>query len=526
MTNNFKKRLQNILKNNGFTPSKHPVSKISLPKEQTEKAKEQIENAKEHIYDKYLSTYSSQEVQEYFNYFIAAFLIEYSKNYPNYKIATSYRLKSKKSLEDKVNDYVSRIPEKSKVVVENKNNDNPTFGLKMDNIADAFAMKIVLEDRPTIIPSRKGSTIHELLKTSNANKRFADDMQEFEEEIYEASDDLTTSTPIYGTVTKKDYYENCIKLIEKIITTIPTKSNELIEFYQNKIETCKIKLNSLENENTLVGEEDYPSLNESDGKIDFSKLLKDFNERIYDHVEFEITSTQIKTLFDKSDLLKQFGISIASEKEKIRPNGYIAKFYIMKTPIGYFELQVQTKRASKDAQFGHSAHTNMNSTKKLEMYEVPKNSTNYTGLLNYADYVSPNYFSAELDESEKNRVKIIRASLYENYRKVLSEVPKGSEEEKKLEEYIAPLYENEEKIFGSLGQTKQIAIILSEIYDYINKLKENGITVNLKDSSENTQIFKTGNKLGDERTLNFKKSIDIYVYLCYYINVKVIKKLP
>ena len=196
MTNDFKKRLQNILKNNGFTPSKHPVSKISLPKEQTEKAKEQIENAKEHIYDKYLSTYSSQEVQEYFNYFIAAFLIEYSKNYPNYKIATSYRLKSKKSLEDKVNDYVSRIPEKSKVVVENKNNDNPTFGLKMDNIADAFAMKIVLEDRPTIIPSRKGSTIHELLKTSNANERFAYDMQKFEAEIYEASDDLTTSTPI------------------------------------------------------------------------------------------------------------------------------------------------------------------------------------------------------------------------------------------------------------------------------------------------------------------------------------------
>lgn len=510
MTKDFKKRLQNILKNNGFTPSEHPVSKISLPKEQTEKAKK-------HIYDKYLSTYSSQEVQEYFNYFIAAFLIEYNKNYPNYQIATSYRLKSKKSLEDKVNDYVSRIPEKSKVVVENKNNDNPTFGLKMDNIADAFAMKIVLTGRPTTIPSRKGSTIHELLKISNANQRFADDMQEFEGEIYEASDDLTTSTPIYGTVTKKDYYENCIKLIEKIITTIPTKSNELIEFYQNKIETCKIKLNSLENENTLVGEEDYPSLNESDGKIDFSKLLKDFSERIYDHVEFEITSTQIKTLFDKSDLLKQFGISIASEEEKIRPNGYIAKFYIMKTPIGYFELQVQTKRASIDAQFGHSAHTNMNSTKKLEMYEVPKNTTDYTGLLKYADYVSPNYFSAKLDESEENRVQIIRASLYENYRKVLSEVPKGSEEEKKLEEYFAPLYENEEKIFGSLWQTKRIAIILPEIRAYLSKLeeklKEFGITVNLKDSSENTQIFKTGNELGEERTLNFKKSIDIYVHL-------------
>ena len=44
------------------------------------------------------------------------------------------------------------------------------------------------------------------------------------------------------------------------------------------------------------------------------------------------------------------------------------------------------------------------------------------------------------------------------------------------------------------------------------KLKTGNKTI-VKDSSGNTQIFKTGNELGDERTLNFKKSIDIYVYL-------------
>lgn len=93
---------------------------------------------------KYIETYSSEEVEQYFHNMVAAFMLEYQKFYPDYTIKVSYRFKSPKSLSDKVVEYILNS-EKYKIKYNEISGQSEQI---IKDITDAVAMKIVLIKRP------------------------------------------------------------------------------------------------------------------------------------------------------------------------------------------------------------------------------------------------------------------------------------------------------------------------------------------------------------------------------------------
>ena len=273
-------------------------------------------------------------------------------------------------------------------------------------------------------------------------------MEEFASQLEEVDDFDMTSSPVYK-VTKEEYYKKCIELIDRIISMIPKQSTELIDFYKEKKKNFVESLDAVLDiqtlgidEELLVDETDYP-MPENSEDLDFFGLLKDFSGRIYDDIDFELLNRQVSAILKKSEILKQLGIKCSSEKLKITSNGYRSYFNILQTPIGYLEIQDQTLFGYEDGNHGYSAHASkMGENKKIKGVKIP-NAQDSEGIKKFRDAIkniSPRYYTAKMDDNEKGRVIINGSSDYENYKKVISEVPKGSKQFKLIQKYLSKVY--------------------------------------------------------------------------------------
>lgn len=431
---------------------------------------------------KYIETYDSEEVEQYFHNMVAAFMLEYQRLYPDYTIKVNYRFKSPKSLRDKVAEYVIN-PDKYKIEY-NKNLGQCEQIIK--EITDAVAMKTVLIRKPDNIIYPRDSKMLGLLSEKNENLQFANKMEEFASQLEEVDDFDMTSSPIYK-VTKEEYYKKCIELIDRIISMIPAQSTELIDFYKEKRKTFEESLDAVLDiqtlgidEELLVDETDYP-MPENSEDLDFFGLLKDFSSRIYDDIDFELLNRQVSAILKKSELLKQLGIGFSSEKLKITPNGYRSYFNILQTPIGHLEMQNQTLRAYEDGNHGYSAHASkMGDNKKIKGVKIP-NLQDKEGIKKFRKSIrniSPRYYTAEMDVREKGRVIINGSSDYENYKKVISEVPKGSQQAKLIERYLGEVYRKRDALFASGGKANSMGFILPDIKAYIETLQKDNVVDN------------------------------------------------
>lgn len=421
-------------------------------------------------------TYSSKEVQNYFHNIVAAIMLEYNKYFSKYgyEIQIFYRFKSPKSLSEKIAEYTIR-PNKYKM---NFNIQGTSPEQLISKLNDAAALKVVLVKSPSSPPFRNNEKISRLLSEKNQNEQFLDNMREFETQLIK-TDDLGFETDEYEyKVAKKDYYSNCIKVLDTIISLIPKEAAELVQYYNDKKETFMSNIEIIENmqidgldNDLLVDESDYP-VNENSNEVDFTTLLNDLSERINDNLDFEILNMQMENILSRSPIVKDLGLKLSSSKLKIRDNGYISFFNVLDTPIGPVELQNQTHRAYIDGNIGHSAHTKMRSSKKIKPAKIP-NPSDSEAVKKFKEevhYVSPKYFSAKMDSEEKNRVLISGSSDYNNYRKVISEVPKGSVQSKMLDKYFQKLYKNQSKIFNDGYKEESYSFTVPDIKRFIKKL--------------------------------------------------------
>lgn len=422
-------------------------------------------------------TYSSKEVQNYFHNIVAAIMLEYNKYFSKYgyEIQIFYRFKSPKSLAEKIAKYTIQ-PNKYKMDFNVKG----TLPVQLiSKINDAAALKVVLVKSPPSPPFRNNEKIAKLLSEKNRNEQFLDNMREFETQLIK-TDDLGFETDEYEyKVTKKDYYSNCIKVLDTIISLIPKEATELIQYYNDKKETFMSSIEIIEDmqqidgldNDLLVDESDYP-VNENSNEVDFPTLLNDLSERINDNLDFEILNMQMKNILSRSPIVNDLGLKLSSSKLKIRNNGYISFFNVLDTPIGPVELQNQTHRAYIDGNIGHSAHTKMRSSKKIKPAKIP-NPSDSEAVKKFKEevhYVSPKYFSAKMDSEEKDRVLISGSSDYNNYRKVISEVPKGSVQSKMLDKYFQKLYKNQSEIFDDGYKEESYSFTITDIKKFIKKL--------------------------------------------------------
>ena len=395
---------------------------------------------------KYNQKFSLPEAQNFFHNLVATIMLEYNKYFESYNIECSYRFKSPKSLADKIVDYILR-PEK---------HINQEKGLSdIKEITDIFAMDLILTDRPSSFHS-KDAQINELIREKVENQEFVSEMQEFKNRLIE---DEFSITPTYTyDVTKKDYYNKCLEVIDKLISIVPPEATDLIGKYQIQKEKITESLNFFTEtmpEDTLVDETDYPS-DGSDG-IDFIKLLDNFSARIYDKVDLAILTKQAQSIFENSELIKKLGISIEDYKEKRASSGYTSNFIYLNTPLGVVECQLQSKNQFRDGNIGDSAHTKM-SGKTIKGFKIPnpENPEEIKKFKSSVAYVAPKFFVARIDDVEAGKVLIQSYTDYKSYRKVLGQVQKGSIQEKTLLSYFDKLYSLRDTIFDSHGGTQEL----------------------------------------------------------------------
>lgn len=408
-----------------------------------EKNEQELFNNK---FREYSSKFDSPQVQEYFHSLVAAIMLEYNKYFEGYRIECHYRFKSPKSLADKIVDYISR---------SDKHINSPnSAGFDITPITDIFAMNLVLTDRPSSFHS-KDPKIHELIEQKVKNQEFISKMQEFKSKLLD--DEFSIKPEYIYTVTKKEYYSKCLEIIDRLISLFPPEATDLISKYQAQRKLIADSLEFIQEtmpDDTLVDEVDYPSKNEND--IDFIRLLESFSSRIYDEIDLAVLTRQAQSIFNNSELLNKFGVSFLGFKEKRAPSGYTSNFVYLKTPLGEIECQLQSKNQFRDGNIGESAHTKMQG-KTIKGFKIPdpNNPEDVKRFKSSVLYIAPKFYVAKMDEVEADKVIIQGYTDYKNYRKVLGQIQKGSQQEKTLLSYFDKLYSLRDKIFDSNGSTQE-----------------------------------------------------------------------
>lgn len=210
--------------------------------------------------------------------------------------------------------------------------------------------------------------------------------------------------------------------------------------------------------------------------VDFLKLITDFNSRIHDKLDLAMLTKQVCSVFDKSPLLKKFGVKLQKDtsKRKRTEKGYVSNLYYIDTPFGKIEMQLQTQHENNESNYGYSAHSEISDSKDIERFEIPnlKDRKKVHDFRTSVELVSPQKFLAQFDNGEPNRIITQVFGKFQNYKSVASQVKRGSDADKEVKEYFAKLYEIRNKIFyNEDAQEKIESFIEYDIDQYLESEK-------------------------------------------------------
>lgn len=462
-------------------------------------------------YSRNVDRFNDPATQRYFNTLIATIMLEFHNSYENSDIRTLYRIKSPKSVLDKVLDYLSRT-EKSDYEI---NQFGEPQGRLKEDLSDMFAMTIVGCNRPPIFYSNNPE-IQELIKEQNKNHILLGEMQKYKSR-------LTGSEFSSGTkrsykfdykigeepLSREEYYVYCMSLIQGIKSLINPKATKLLKKYDNMLENIRANVPGefIELAEPFVFEEEtsyprttfdkrqivsqistshiYKKADDANALIemkkditakdvevvDFLDLIDDFSARIHDKLDLVVLRKQVEATFADSELLKQFGVKIIPDslKQKRTEDGYVSDFIYLGTPFGKVEMQLQTQHENQEASYGYAAHCEMNG-KSFKEFDIPEpgNEQQLKDFRTCVEFVSAKKFIAQFDNSEKNRVFIQVLGKYQNYKAILTQVKKGSEDDMRLTEYFAQLYGSRNEIFPGEAEQERIESFMGyDIQEYI-----------------------------------------------------------
>lgn len=458
-------------------------------------------------YDKNIKKFESPEVVNYFNNLVAAFMLEYQKSYGNFDIKVPYRIKSSKSVFDKVLDYLSRS---DKHIETDENGENYKLELN-EEIRDIFAMTVVSENTPPTFASNDPE-IMELIKEKKTNDLFLEVMQKYKLQITK-NEFSGIEMPEYSyNSNKREYYYYCIMEIERIKSLIDPRAVDLKRKYDDILEKishevpknfynrcmnlaneCKSSRNIesidstkklaslntrfLDEVNKYLTPDEIKSLDKPISKkdtevVNFFSITNDFSARLNDKLDLAVLQKQVYSVFKSSELLKRFGIKldISSEKQKRTPSGYVANFVYIDTPFGKIEMQLQTQHENIEGNYGYAAHTEMNG-KKIKEIELPEpgDKQKMKEFQDCVNFISPRKFLAQFDNTERNRIIIQKSGKYQNYKSVISQVKRGSSEDTRITKYFGRLYPRRNEFFpNSEDQDEVESFIFYDIEEYLD----------------------------------------------------------
>ena len=469
-------------------------------------------------FQKNVKRFNDKNTQKYFNNFIAALMLEFHRAYENFDIRIPYRIKSAKSAFDKILKYLDR-PEKS---VYEYNDAHEYQGRLNEDLTDMFAMTIVACNRaPTFFSN--DPEINDLIEEKKRNHSLLGTMQEYKIKITDTEfSGVESSTYNYNnSSTKEEYYFNCILLINRIKTLIHPNATNLLKKYDDMLERIKnnipenffILVNSMlsnpriaeginlekdikrayalartvSNQANFEGMKDAITTDDVE-TIDFLELLQDFTARIHDKLDLAILKKQIYSVFKSSELIKKFGVTICPESEKLKrtESGYVSDFVFLDTPFGRIEMQLQSQHEHQEGNYGYSAHSDMDG-KGFKEFDIPprNNREKIKDFRKCVEFVSPKKFLAQFDSAEPNRILIQIFGKYQNYKSIMTQVRRGSESEKRLNEYFAKIYPRRNELFSGEARQEMIeSVILEDLEEYFRSKAFKEI---MKGQEENTR---------------------------------------
>lgn len=441
-------------------------------------------------YQKNVKKFNEKSTQNYFNNFIAAMMLEYHKAYENFDIRVPYRIKSAKSAWDKILEYLTRD---DKSEYQTNALQEPQVRLKED-LTDMFAITIVACNRPPTFYSNDPE-INGLIEEKKKNHALLGIMQKYRLKItdYEFPGMEENSYSYNNDTTRLEYYLRSLFLLNRIKTLIDPKATKLLKRYDDMIENIKanvpakffvavdsmakdkkiseklatteqIKMAFTMTENmaeTTLSEEQLNALKKPISKqdietVDFLQILEDFSARIQDKLDLVILKKQVYSVFENSEVLKKFGVTIChgSEKQKRTEAGYVSDFMYLQTPFGKVEMQLQTQHEHKEGNYGYAAHNALQG-KSFKEFEIPHRSDRekIKEFRTCVEFVSPKKFLAQFDNAEPDRIVTQVFGKYQNYKSIMTQVKKGSEEDLRLKEYFKRIYTRRNELF--VGEARQ-----------------------------------------------------------------------
>lgn len=462
-------------------------------------------------YGKNVYKYNNPVTQNYFNNLIAAIMLEFNGAFENSDIRTLYRIKSAKSVIDKMLEYFGRD---DKFILEENNFGELQRSLKED-LKDMFAMTIVGCSRPPILYS-DNPEIQALIKEQNTNHSILAEMQKYKCRLTgsEFSSGKKSSYKFEGNkeferLSKEEYYVYCMSLIERIKSLIDPNAKKLLKKYDDMLDRIREKVpdsftsiaepfifedsiayprttfdkkqivSQISSSRILKMGDDareltemkQPISNDDVEVVDFLDLIDDFSARINDKLDLLVLRKQVEATFENSELLKKFGVRISpnSLKQKRTEDGYVADFIYIETPFGIIELQLQTQHENQEGSYGYAAHGDMEG-KNLKEFDIPdlENEAELKDFRTCVEFVSAKKYIAQFDNAEKARVFIQVLGKYQNYKSIMTQVKSGSEDDKRLTEYFAKLYKSRNEIFpGEAEQERMESFIYYDIEEYM-----------------------------------------------------------
>ena len=440
-------------------------------------------------YQKNVKKFNEKSTQNYFNNFIAAMMLEYHKAYENFDIRVPYRIKSAKSAWDKILEYLTRD---DKSVYETNDLEEPQGRLKED-LTDMFAITIVACNRPPTFYS-DDPEINDLIEEKKKNHALLGVLQKYRLKVtnYEFPG-MEENSYDYTTSTREEYYLNSIILLNRIKTLIDPKSTKLLKRYDDMMDRIRenvpekffLKVDSMASdpkisrrltsseqikmafeltqnmvENDLTEEEiaemQKPISIADTQVVDYIEILGDFSARIQDKLDLAILKKQVYSVFSNSEILKKFGVSIChgSEKQKRTEAGYVSDFMYLQTPFGKIEMQLQTQHEHKEGNYGYAAHNDLHG-KRFKEFEIPHRSDRekIKEFRTCVEFVSPKKFLAQFDNAEPDRIVTQVFGKYQNYKSIMTQVKKGTEEDLRLKEYFKKIYTRRNELFA--GEARQ-----------------------------------------------------------------------
>lgn len=469
-------------------------------------------------YKKNMARFNSEYSQNYFHNLIAAIMLEYRRFYENNDIRIPYRIKSVKSVLDKIAEYLAR-DDKRKVET---NGDGDFQMVLKEELSDMFGMTIVTGKRPPVLASNDPE-IKALIKEREVNRVALANVQGFKLGITCEEFSGKNSASYNYQESRQEYYLKCIFLLNKIKNLVHPNATDLLNKYDSMLEKIKQNVpkayfdfvNSLLDDPRVLAGLDTPeklkshfelirlklencgmSKSEKEcmegrfllsdvGVSNFLELLDDFSARIDDQLDLAMLSKQVHSLFETSETLKQFGVELVTDKDKEKrtARGYVSNFLTLQTPYGKIEIQLQSDHEHREGNYGYAAHSDI-SGKSIEPFKIPKEGDEQA-LKDFrlcVELFSAKKFLAKYDDAEKDRVLTQVFGKYQNYKSIMMQVQRGTEHEKQLEEYFLEIYNRKFELFD--GEAKQDHVEGFTPFDINNFLRSHKLAIDIEEPHE------------------------------------------